>query len=344
MDLVFFYGTIKQFSFELQLNEGTMKKLKELFNTHNTLNKLYCNSEQINITSETNSIKIVPVGSFPQHPDGAHEVTEKHISEMAENLKNSGSDILFDYGHESLWNPSAEAAGWSNSAKVEAKPDGLYIEYPQFTEEASQKISSRKFRYFSPVYSLNYKAKDGTHSGASLVSVAITNTPYFNSEIEHIRNSFINKQKRYKLETIRSFFGIDPEEDIGKVDDIITTFINSSGIAHFSDIPEKLLTNGNTLEKLKKDITSLNAKVNSGKSDKAEILVNSAISSGKILGAEKEIWLQFAQSNFETAEQIINNKKVNSTLPRNLNTGNENNSHKSGLDTAAQYIKELGRK
>ena len=48
-------------------------------------------------------IKIVPIGYFPEHHNGAHRIEKHHIEQMADNFKNSGTDLLFDYEHNSLW-------------------------------------------------------------------------------------------------------------------------------------------------------------------------------------------------------------------------------------------------
>jgi len=148
--------------------------------------KFYFNAFRI---EKTDWIKIVPVGYFPEHPDGAHEVTKEHIQEMANNIKNGGTDILFDYGHESLWFMGARAAGWSPKDDVEARDDGLYIRYPTFTPNAQAAIDAGEYRYFSPAYRLNATDKQGKEIGAILHSVALTNRPYMDLEIDHIKNA-----------------------------------------------------------------------------------------------------------------------------------------------------------
>src|SRR5574342_202888 len=97
-------------------------------------------------------IKIVPVGYFPNHPNGAHQIEKRHIDEMAKNFANTKTDLLFDYEHRSLWGDSI-AAGWSS--EVQPRDDGLYVKYPEFTNTAKAKIADREYRYFSPVYRLN---------------------------------------------------------------------------------------------------------------------------------------------------------------------------------------------
>ncbi|MEM9665484.1 MAG: phage protease [Bacteroidota bacterium] len=131
-------------------------------------------------------IRIVPVGNFPVHHNGGHEVTPLHILEMASNFEAGGTDLLIDVDHESLWGRT-RAAGWSS--RVEARPDGLYMEYPTWTPQTEELVNERAYRYFSPVYTLSSTDKQGGQVGARLLSVALTNMPYMDTEIEHVGNA-----------------------------------------------------------------------------------------------------------------------------------------------------------
>src|SRR5699024_7733932 len=105
---------------------------------------------------EDDWIRIVPVGEFPEHQNGPHVITQEHIKQMETNFTNSGTDLLFDVDHASLWG-TTKAAAWSN--QVEAREDGLYIKYPKFTPAAEKAIENREYKYFSPVYYLDKKGK-----------------------------------------------------------------------------------------------------------------------------------------------------------------------------------------
>lgn len=148
--------------------------------------RAFVNAIEVAEQSDQDWIRIVPVGSFPNHHNGAHDVTTEHIQEMAENFNNSGTDLLYDIDHESLF-LNTRAAGWS--ADVEARDDGLYARYPSFTNFAASAVENREYRYFSPVYFLNARDKAGDRIGAVIDSVALTNRPYMDTEIDHIANS-----------------------------------------------------------------------------------------------------------------------------------------------------------
>ena len=132
-------------------------------------------------------IRIVPIGAFPNHHDGAHEITAAHVQEMVANFTAHSVDLLFDVDHESLYGNS-RAAGWSDA--VEAREDGLYCRFPVFTPTGQAHVDNRDYRYFSPVYVLNALDKQGKEIGARVLSVALTNTPYMDAgEIHAVGNS-----------------------------------------------------------------------------------------------------------------------------------------------------------
>jgi len=131
-------------------------------------------------------LKIVPLGEFPEHPDGPHTITSKEIEEMFANFMRGTRSVLVDYEHNSLWGDT-RAAGWSGELQV--RNDGLYWKAPEFTPDASDAIKNQVYRFFSPAYFLNAKGKRGSRIGAVLDSVALTNRPYMDTEIDHIRNS-----------------------------------------------------------------------------------------------------------------------------------------------------------
>src|SRR5690625_2278006 len=138
-------------------------------------------------TGDDGFVRIVPVGDFPHHHDGAHAVTAQHVTEMEANFRRFSTDVLVDRDHESLWG-TTRAAGWITD--LEARDDGLYARVPEWTETVSSEIERREWRYFSPVYTLQYFDKQGQNIGAVLDSVALTNRPYFREgEIDAIGNA-----------------------------------------------------------------------------------------------------------------------------------------------------------
>lgn len=147
----------------------------------------FSNSIPIDAAGEDGFQRIVPIGYFPNHPGGAHEITADNVRQMYDNfMRSAKSAILIDYEHRSLWGDT-RAAGWSGAVDVRA--DGLYFKKPDWTPAAAEMIKNGEYRFFSPVYMLSASDLAGRQIGAKFISVGITNMPVFENEIDPIRNS-----------------------------------------------------------------------------------------------------------------------------------------------------------
>lgn len=130
------------------------------------------------LTQEISSIKefrIIPSGRFRAidgRPGNNQDwiLTEEIGRKIVADAALSGQDFLIDYGHQSLKDSNAVAAGWFR--ELVWKPDGLYVKNAQWTEAAKKAIQSQEYRFVSPVF---------THTSEfevlNLRSIAITNTP-----------------------------------------------------------------------------------------------------------------------------------------------------------------------
>jgi phage I-like protein len=133
-------------------------------------------------------LRIVPVGSFPNHKDGPHEVTDSDIEDMVTNFERRDTDLLVDFDHASVFDGDTRAAAWIN--EVEQRDDGLYGRIGEVTPAGQEAIANKDYRYISPVYFLEGEDKQGNDKGAWVHSVAITNLPYFDQgEVDPIGNS-----------------------------------------------------------------------------------------------------------------------------------------------------------
>jgi len=305
-------------------------------------------------------LKIVPIGSFPNHHQGPFVITEKEITEMVTNGKNAGTDILIDYGHESNWDMGAKAAGWSSRQSLEAREDGLYIEFPTFTEAAQEKINKKEYRYLSPVFQLSTVDKKGAEGGAMLLSIGIVNRPYFDKEIDHIGNAIqrnikngkkiINQEGQMLPQFILDFFGLaegatiedlqtllDTEELKGKTfREILDVYLEAKKKEEGTTPPTDVEAE---VDKLKEEIDELK-KVNATRyNEKADALVNQAIADGKILPADKDVWLNSALKNYDDTKAKLDAKK--STMPKGMNfTGANDDDDMRAVANAARTLVE----
>lgn len=310
---------------------------------------------------EDDWIRIVPTGEFPEHRNGAHVVTEEHIKQMAENFRNSGTDLLFDIDHASLFG-NTKAAAWST--KVDARSDGLYIKYPEFTPHAEEAIENREYRYFSPVYKLDEKGKQGELIGAVIDSVAITNRPYMDNEIDHIGNTAVSSPEsdESSQQSKSNDMKLNKEslEKLGLSEDATEEEINEA-IANSDINPEKDESEEQEEPKINTDqgeksdyVKSLEAKVNSlierldekeekEQENRAEALINSAIDNGKINPADKDAWLTAAKASYANTKEALDKREKNSVMPGNMNidedAGNGDTKVNNNTEQCADFIR-----
>jgi len=313
---------------------------------------------QVDIT-EGEFIKVVPVGNFPQHPDGPHEITPADIQAMAINFNNSKKDLLFDYEHGSLFGKS-RAAGWS--AEVKAEADGLYVKYPAFTPAAKEMIANREFRYFSPVYFMKAKDKLGREVGAKLDSVALTNIPYMDNEIDPIKNdsSEIPMDKNLlkllglgenatqadvdaKLTALRGKYKLDENATFDQIIEAAGKKPKGdgdpkpAGDAKPKDGAPAALTQADVDKAVEKKLVERDA----------EVMVNSAIADGKILPAEKNVWLNSAKADLAQTKILLDARPKAGALPGkmkiNSSASGKEDDKKSATEKAADHFKTMGR-
>jgi len=336
----------------LFLNRGSGRSV----NTGQKLPKgAYLNAVEIQRKSENDFIKIVPVGKFPFHPDGNHEITKNHIQQMKNNFDNRGTELLFDFEHRSLWGDTL-AAGWSN--KAEARDDGLYISYPQFTNAAKGLVEDREYRYFSPVYKLNGLDKRGNKIGAVLDSVALTNRPYMDSEIDHIKNDNSEDAKMTYPKEIKEKLGLKEDATDEEVETKLNEVVEAAEkIKDEKPDPDKKdgeKKDGKEVSEdaavansdLLKRIEVLEKKAEADRKVEAEVLVNGAVVDGKILPADKDVYVNAAIADYVGTKKKLDERKKNTAMPGSVQTPGEKDDEgrkKNSVDAAAEYFKSQGR-
>lgn len=302
-------------------------------------------------------IKIVPVGDFPNHPDGPHRITPEHIRQMETNFSSTKKELLFDYEHRSLWGDSL-AAGWS--AEVKAQPDGLYAKYPNYTPAAKDKVANREYRYFSPVYFMRAKDRLGRDIGAKIDSVALTNIPYMENEIDHIKNdsleNMMKKELLAKLGLPETATQAQYDERVAalrtelKLDAGATAEQVASAAAKRAEGDGAMVPAGNggnppvvpalTQADVDRQVAA------AFQTRDAEQMVEAAVNSGKILPGQKDIYLNSAKADFAKTKAALEAIKPNATLPNGLGTpasGPEGDAKKNSLKAAADYFRTQGR-
>jgi len=119
-------------------------------------------------------INIVPMGTVTLG-DGRPPFTvdREALEAVLAAWEQRGNDLVIDYEHQTLEGGPAPAAGWIKA--LEAREDGLWARV-EWTEKAQAFITSREYRYFSPVLML-----DGANRRpVELLHAALTNVPAIN--------------------------------------------------------------------------------------------------------------------------------------------------------------------
>jgi phage I-like protein len=323
-------------------------------------------------------IRVVPIGDFLNHPDGAHEVTSEHIDQMVENFDRKDVDLLFDVDHESLVG-NTRAAAWG--MELEARDDGLYARFPNFTPYGEELVTNQEYRYLSPVYALDVTDKQGEQVGARLFSVAITNTPYFDAgEIDAINASDSAQDSHPSAtpdtdpdsimdrDTLIDLLGLgedatDEEIQVGegvlrKAKKVLEGEVDlgddgedeggDQAATAQADDPESGDPEGDE-EELEEVVNSLRTEINELKKereeDRAEQLVNSAIDAGKIAPSQEDIYLSAARADYEGTKEKLEAMEEGAAMPSSVDppaAGDNDGRDDLIANTAAQVKAERG--
>jgi phage I-like protein len=304
----------------------------------------------------------VAIGEFPNHKDGAHAVTREHCAAMAALIVAGKLPVLVDYGHESRWNAAAIAAGWINKDSAEVRDDGLYLARPDWTEKADAHIKAGEYLALSSSYLLNGVDKYGKLIPAKLLSIALTNVPYMETEVDHIpqiSNSQIQEdfemtwtdQERQALIAKYSLAANADETAIK------TAILNAA--AEPADPPEKdppepkpETTAANaevealkiSIADLTKAVTGLTAANAATQKARIETLVDKAISEKRILPKQRDTYLAAANADFAKTQAELASIPANAVIPAlDVQAGKDGKVASNALADATAYFKTRGR-
>lgn len=272
-------------------------------------------------------ILIVPIGEFPNHPTRPHSVERNHIDEIARNLRNSGTMILLDYGHASLWNMAAKAAGWSPNDDLKVDEKGLWIKPFTYTKAGKEAVENGDYLYFSPVYRLETVDKKGRSIGATLHSVGLTNKPVMDLEIDHpaTLNADINQEADMKFtKEFLNSLGLPETATAEGVEAAVNAKLQAEAESESAESPSGVGGGEGAVNSgLEARLAALEQQrendVKAAQSAQAESLVNSALASGKITAQQKTAYLAYAEKDFNACKAELEAIKANSVLPGKMN-------------------------
>ena len=133
----------------------------------------------LELNTKTKEVKISPIGLFSGYDGRIYKVDETTITRT----KEKGLDIPLNVEH-CFTQKGCEAVGWFKIDTLTLKEDGVYANL-ELTKEGVELISSKKYRYLSPEFSV-----DKDRQVITIDAVALVNVPNFNLEINQKQKEF----------------------------------------------------------------------------------------------------------------------------------------------------------
>ncbi len=258
---------------------------------------------QLALASESSTYdgfeQIVVQGAWKGHWQGEFNINEAMINQMADFGNSSKIATPLDYGHEMIFDNSAPASGWVEPGNFEIRDKGkkasLFARI-DFTEAARSKITSRELRYKSPTITWVTKdRKTGRSGGASLHSIALTNTPFLHELPEvrlnsimaalgnqQVKEIFMNEEQ---LKALALSFGL-PEDSTA---DQIVAFMDGKEIIGSDDL-KALNLKATVADGSQVQLANMKSKLDKIESDEKDrsalSLVRDMQLAGKVLGDE----------------------------------------------------------
>ncbi len=139
------------------------------FKPDNKFHRMILDVQAIGETPPT-EIHLLPYG-LVKSKKGDFINDDQAIDELITNFNAEANDVVIDYEHQTLKDVEAPAAGWIKQL-INKGEEGLWA-VVEWTNRASDYISNKEYRYFSPVIF----ARKSDMRAVLLHSGALTNTP-----------------------------------------------------------------------------------------------------------------------------------------------------------------------
>jgi hypothetical protein len=124
-----------------------------------------------------------------------------------------------------------------------------------------------------------------------------------------------------KLNSVRTDLGLDEKASIADI------------VAKINSATQAAQTANQTIEQR---LAALEA---GNKENAAEQLINSAIDKGKILPADKSVWLNSAKTDFNNTQKDLDARKENSAVPGKIGKPDQKDVKVNSTEAAADYMR-----
>lgn len=307
-------------------------------------------------------ILVVPLGNF-SHERGLQIIGEAALDRILRVAKKEGRDIPIDFGHESFKKRGAEAAGWLILNSLVVGPEGLWAKI-EWTKEAEESIRQRKYRYLSPVFAYNPRFSNGGKLHIErIVGLGLTNYPNI-SAMKPLFNQIQMEENMDELLTkLKEALGLSEEVESSEVLGSLTARLaeleplqkEAVKIRSLLGFPEDVSTEEviASLEKVSarseegvelptlEEWEAMKEELAGLKEREIEERVNSAISSGKLLPAQRQWALSYAASDLEGFEAFLTNSRAVVQMGELVNAALRPAPEKLPLDEMQEKINHL---
>jgi phage I-like protein len=173
------------------------------------------------------TFQVLPYGKIEIEGEPPAFLDEDGMASVIAHFTRRENDMVIDYEHQTLKDVQAPAAGWI-SKLVDKGKDGLWC-VVEWTQKAKDYISTKEYRYFSPVMWLREKDRQVV----KIEHVALTNYP----KVNHLRpivaklawsneyESNNNKGGNIMLKKLKKLFGLADDAGEDKVVEAATAVI-----------------------------------------------------------------------------------------------------------------------
>jgi phage I-like protein len=289
------------------------------------------------MTGAPAEFQVLPEGRIDVHGDEPAYLDEEAAGKIIAAYKARGNDMVIDYEHQSLADVQSPAAGWIKDF-VWKGAEGLWA-VVQWTAKATEYLTSREYRYFSPV--MYVRASD--RKVAQLVNVALTNNPAINNLrpiVAKFTEGLENQTKEdTMIQKLKTLLGLAADAGEEKIVEGVTLLINKC---------EELAKAATSLVACKEVLDAIGAKAEAGKDEVVQLvaslkapadvaktlslevaalkqkiagmeqadLVTLALKEGKTSPEELDKWgRDLALKNPESFKQIVLSRPVGSVIP-----------------------------
>lgn len=292
------------------------------------LNPIACSFE---LSQPNGHIQLFPFGRFfpadgrPEGQGGWY-VDDSNGVELAQAINQLNIDLMIDYEHQTIYleqngkpNP---AAGWIKRAEY-ISGEGLFADV-EWTDIAAEQIKSKQYRYISPLF---LAAPDGRV--VKVLNAALTNRPALHNLAEAFAASQQfnqpNQEDNSMLDLLRNLFALPngSEDEIKQKLTALSAAKGDSPVA-LSDVYTKLAEQEtqvvalaaqanktpdpakyvplSDMQAVQNQLNSLQAQITK---DKVDGLIETALSEGRLLPAQKQWAQNLGNSNFQALSDYL---------------------------------------